>query len=62
MQEYLDNSKPLNEMTLVELMEYRRIHDRKVILEASMRGSHVELKRLPRERKHPFDPEFVGRR
>lgn len=61
MRDYLNNSKPLNEMTLVELMEYRRIHDRKVIFEASMRGSHVELKRIHR-RKHPFDPEFVGRR
>lgn len=61
MQEYLNNSKPIEEMTLCELMEYRRIHDRKVILEASMRRSQVEVKRLPNKRDHPFDPKYVGR-
>lgn len=61
MQDYLNNSKPLNEMTLFERMEYQRIHDRKVILEASMRGTSVELKSLAK-RDHPFDPKYVGRR
>lgn len=61
MQDYLNNEKSFNEMTLHERMEYQRMYDRKVILEASMKGVKAELKRLPRERKHPFDPEFVGR-
>ena len=62
MQDYLNNSKPLNEMALHERMEYQRIHDRKVILEASMRDSHVEVKRLSNKRDHPLDPKYVGRR
>ena len=62
MQDYLNNSRSLNEMTLYERMEYQRIHDRKVMLEASMRGVKAELKRLPRKRDHPFDPKYVGRR
>lgn len=61
MQDYLNSSKSLNEMTLHERMEYQRIHDRKVILEASMYGVKVELKSLAK-RDHPLDPKYVGRR
>lgn len=53
--------KSLNEMALHERMEYQRIHDRKVILEASMYGVKVELKSLAK-RDHPLDPKYVGRR
>lgn len=56
------NRKSLNEMALHERMEYQKRYDHAVILQASMQGAKAELKRLPRERKHPFDPEFVGRR
>lgn len=57
MQEFLNKS--LNEMALHERMEYQRIHDRKVILEASMQGVKAELKTLSNKRKHPFALENI---
>lgn len=59
MQDYLNNSKTLNEMPLHERMEYQRIHDRKVILEASMQGVRAELKMISNKRKHPFALENI---
>lgn len=50
------SKKSLNDMTLQERMEYQRVHDRAVILQASMKGVSVELKTLG-EKKHPFMPE-----
>ena len=37
---------------------YQRVHDRAVILQASMKGASVELKTLGRK-KHPFAIENV---
>ena len=51
-------TKSLNDMTLQERMEYQRVHDRAVILQASMRGASVELKTLGKK-KHPFMPEYM---
>lgn len=49
-------TKSLNDMTLEERMEYQRVYDRAVILQASMRDTAVELKTLGKK-KHPFLPE-----
>lgn len=54
MQDYLNNSKPLNEMTLTERMEYQRRYDHAVILQASMQGVKAELKTLSGKRKRPL--------
>jgi hypothetical protein len=51
---------PTQDMTPEELNTYRRVHDRAVILQASMRGTQTELKLLAK-RDHPFDPKYVGR-
>ena len=50
--------KSLNDMPLHERMEYQRVHDRAVILQASMKGASVELKTLGKK-KHPFMPEYM---
>lgn len=39
-------AKSLNEMSLDERMEYQRMHDRVVILQAAMKGASVELRTL----------------
>ena len=46
--------KSLNDMPLHEKMEYQRIHDRAIILQAAMKGTSVELKTLVNKRNHPF--------
>ena len=51
-------TKSLNEMSLHERMEYQRMHDRAVILQASMKETAVELKTLG-EKKHPFALENI---
>lgn len=51
-------TKSLNKMHLHERMEYQRVHDRAVILQASMKGTAVELKTLG-EKKHPFALENI---
>lgn len=55
------NTKSLNDMPLHERMEYQRVHDRAVILQASMRGASVELKTLAGKRTHPFALENIKR-
>lgn len=52
------NRTTLNEMSLDERMEYQRVHDRAVILQAAMRGASVELKTLG-EKKHSFAVENI---
>ena len=44
---------PVSDMTEEGKTVYRRVHDRAVILNASLQGAKVELKKLS-ERKHPF--------
>lgn len=44
---------PVSDMTEEGKTVYRRVHDRTVILNASLQGAKVELKKLS-ERKHPF--------
>lgn len=51
---------PTKDMTEEGLTTYRRVHDRAVILAASMKGVSVELKTLG-EKKHPFLPENIRR-
>lgn len=55
----------MNEKSTWERMEEmsrkQRIHDRKVILQAAMKGAHVELKTLGEKRKHPFAVENIRR-
>jgi hypothetical protein len=51
-------AKSLNEMSLDERMEYQRMHDRVVILQAAMKGASVELRTLG-EKKHPFALENI---
>lgn len=46
-------TKTLNEMFLHERMEYQRVYDRAVILQASVKGTSVELKTLG-QKKHPL--------
>lgn len=58
--DHLENA-PIKDMTPEGLNAYRRVHDRAIILQASMRGTSVELKSLAK-RDHPFDPKYVGRR
>ena len=47
---------PTKDMTPEGLDAYRRVHDRAVILQASMKGTAVELKTLGKK-KHPFSLE-----
>lgn len=61
MTETSKSTKSLNDMTLDEIMEYRRVHDREIILAASLKGAHVELKTLGEKRKHPFAVENIRR-
>lgn len=49
-------TKSLNEMSLYETMEYQRVHDKAVILQAAMKGASVELK-TSGKKKHPFAVE-----
>lgn len=58
--DHLENA-PVQDMTPEGLNTYRRVHDRAVILQASMRGTRVELKSLAK-RDHPLDPKYVGKR
>lgn len=53
---------PTKNMTPEGLEVYRRVHDRAVILAASMKGTSIELKMLGEKKKHPMSPELVGRR
>lgn len=52
------NTKSLNDIPLHERMEYQRVHDRAVILQASMKGTAVELKTLG-EKRNPFALENI---
>lgn len=52
---------PVADMTEEGRITYRRVHDRAVILQASMKGASVELKTLA-ERNHPFRSDNVNRR
>ena len=45
---------PVQDMTPESLSTYRRVHDRAVILNASMHGVKAELKTLAGKRPHPF--------
>lgn len=56
-----DITKILSGMPLHERMEYQRVHNRAVILQASMKGASVELKTLAGKRKHPFALENIKR-
>ena len=58
---YKREHAPVKDMTPEGLNAYRRVHDRAVILQASMQGVRVELKSLAK-RDHPLDPKYVGRR
>lgn len=51
---------PTKDMTPEELNTYRKVNDRAVILQASMKGAVVELKTLG-EKKHPFALENMNR-
>lgn len=51
---------PVSDMTEEGKTVYRRVHDRTVILNASLQGAKVELKKLS-ERKHPFAVGNTGR-
>lgn len=51
---------PTKDMTEEGLITYRRVHDRAVILAASMRGASVELKTLSKK-NHPFAVENIRR-
>lgn len=53
MNDLSNTTKSLNEMSLDERMEYQKIHDRAVILQATMKGTSVELRTLG-EKKHPM--------
>lgn len=53
-----NTTKYLNEMPLHERMEYQRVYDRAVILQASMKGTSVELKTLG-EKRNPFALENI---
>lgn len=52
-------TKSLNEMSLDKRMEYQRVHDRAVILQAAMRSTAIELKTLANKRSHPFALENI---
>lgn len=58
--DYLRNA-PTRDMSIEARETYRRVNDRAVILEASMKGVRTELKTLARKQS-AFDPELVGRR
>lgn len=49
---------PVNDMTTEGREAYRRVNDRAVILQASIKGAVVELKTLG-EKRHPFLPQYV---
>lgn len=51
-------TKSLHDMPLHERMEYQRVHDRAVILQAAMKGASVELKTLGKK-NHPFALENI---
>lgn len=51
---------PIRDMSQEGLITYRRVHDRAVILSASMRGVSVELKTLG-EKKHPMALENMSK-
>ena len=51
---------PVDRMTVEGRDAYRRISDRAMILNASLSGSMVELKKLG-EKRHPFLPENIKR-
>lgn len=52
---------PTKDMTEEGLTTYRRVHDRAVILAASMRGVSVELKTLGEKKKHPMALENMSK-
>lgn len=56
-----NSTKSLNDMSSHERIEYRRFHDRAIILEAFMRGASIELKTLAGKRTHPFALENIKR-
>lgn len=49
---------PIKDMSKEEIDVYRRVHDRAVILQASMKGTAVELKTLG-EKRNPFALENI---
>lgn len=49
---------PIKDMSKEEIDVYRRVHDRAVILQASMKGTSVELKTLG-EKRNPFALENI---
>lgn len=51
---------PTKDMTQEELVNHRRVHDRAVILQASMQGVKAELKVLAKK-DSPFNPKYIGR-
>lgn len=48
------NAAPTDKMTQEGLNRFRRVYDRSVSLQASMKGVSVELKELSGKKKHPF--------
>lgn len=54
------SKKSLNNMSLHERMEYQRIHDRAILLQAFMNDSADELKTLG-EKRNPFALENIRR-
>ena len=51
---------PTKDMSKEEIDVYRRVHDRAVILQASMKGVSVELKTLG-EKRHPMAIENMSK-
>lgn len=50
---------PVENMSVEGRDIYRRVHDRAIILQASMQGVKAELKTLSGKRKHPFALENI---
>lgn len=50
---------PIKDMSVEGRDTYMRVHDRAIILQASMQGAKVELKTLSGRKKHPFALENV---
>ncbi len=50
---------PVKNMSIEGRDTYMRVHDRAIILQASMQGVKAELKTLSNKRKHPFALENI---
>lgn len=57
-----NTTKSLNEMSLHERMKYQKVHDKAVILNATMNGTSVELKTHAGKRSHPLAPENIQKK